>query len=428
MEGRAICGHFFRHAPPAAFLFTTGSEKGKQSMDTGKQSEIKRPVCTALIAAAGIASRMEGRDKLFCILGDRPVLAGTLGVFQLCPAIDHIVVVARREKQRDIEKLCAQFGITKLYSVVAGGETRTRSVALGLSALPGHTKLVAIHDGARSFVTLEVIEKTVSLAAITGAAAAGVRVKDTLKRTEGGVITDTPDRSLYWSIQTPQVFDSDLIRRAHAEAAALGIEATDDCALVERLGHKVYISEGSYKNIKITTPEDLICAQALLEKGEEPVMKCRIGHGYDVHKLVCGRKLILGGVEIPYDRGLYGHSDADVLVHAVADALLGAAGLGDIGRHFPDTDNQYKGISSLLLLERVAQMVEERGYRVCNIDATIIAQRPKLAGYIREMEENIAQILKAADVNVKATTEEGLGLTGRGEGIAAHSICLLTGK
>lgn len=229
-----------------------------------KEADGKHPVCTALIAAAGSASRMAGLDKLFCMLGGKPVLAYTLAVFEACAAINHIVVIARKDKLDEIKNLCGQYGISKLCAVVAGGQTRTQSVALGLSVLPEDTELVAVQDGARPFITAEEIEKTVALAAKTGAAAAGVPVKDTLKQVNDGVITATPDRSLYWAVQTPQVFSRSLIVRAYTEAAAKGIEATDDCALIERLGVSVYMSEGSYANIKITTPEDLVYAQALL--------------------------------------------------------------------------------------------------------------------------------------------------------------------
>jgi 2-C-methyl-D-erythritol 4-phosphate cytidylyltransferase/2-C-methyl-D-erythritol 2,4-cyclodiphosphate synthase len=208
------------------------------------------------------------------------------------------------------------------------------------------------------------------------------------------------------------------------------ISATDDASLVEALGHPVKLVPGSYRNIKITTPEDMVVAEALLEKGEKsnvPSATLRMGFGYDVHRLVTGRPLILGGVEVSFERGLAGHSDADVLVHAVMDALLGAAGLGDIGRHFPDHEPRYAGISSLMLLEEVGKMLAERGYRVSNIDAVVVAQAPRLAGYIPAMVQQIARTLgiDAGCVNVKATTTEGLGFTGTGEGIAAYAVATI---
>ncbi|MBQ8413938.1 MAG: 2-C-methyl-D-erythritol 2,4-cyclodiphosphate synthase [Clostridia bacterium] len=195
--------------------------------------------------------------------------------------------------------------------------------------------------------------------------------------------------------------------------------------LVERCGYKVYPVETGKNNIKITTPEDIDFAEYLLKKTSVP--EYRTGCGYDVHRFSEGRKLILGGVDIPFEKGLLGHSDADVLVHAIMDALLGAASLGDIGRHFPDTDESYKGISSLELLRRVNNLIWERGYSVINIDATIVIQRPKIASYIEEMVHNISKTLNIEQgrVNIKATTEEHLGFTGREEGAAAHAIASL---
>lgn len=201
---------------------------------------------------------------------------------------------------------------------------------------------------------------------------------------------------------------------------------TDDCQLIEAAGGRVRLTLGDYKNIKLTTPEDRVTARAYLgEQKEEKTM--RIGSGYDVHRLVEGRKLILGGVDVPYERGLLGHSDADVLAHAITDALLGAAALGDIGKLFPDNDPQYEGADSLALLGRVCALLGEKGYSIGNIDATVIAQRPKLAPHIPQMRENLAKACGIAlpQVSVKATTEEGLGFTGSGDGIAASAVCLL---
>ena len=199
--------------------------------------------------------------------------------------------------------------------------------------------------------------------------------------------------------------------------AADGADLTDDCQLFEQAGRPVLLTPGDYANFKITTPEDL---------REDRQM--RIGHGYDVHKLVEGRPLILGGVNIPYEKGLLGHSDADVLAHAVMDALLGAAALGDIGRHFPDSDPAYKGADSLKLMEEVRALLEKEGWKLENLDATILCQAPKLAPHIEAMGRNIAARLGAepGQVNIKATTEEGLGFTGLGQGIVAHAVALIT--
>ena len=250
-------------------------------------------------------------------------------------------------------------------------------------------------------------------------------VKDTLKRTdEDGVILDTPDRANLWRVQTPQVFDRAALCAAMATALAESKDYTDDCQLMEAAGHKVRLVQGLDTNLKLTTPEDIRLAKALM-KEEKPM---RIGHGYDVHKLVEGRDLILGGVKIEYEKGLLGHSDADVLTHAIMDALLGAAALGDIGKLFPDNDPAYAGADSVALLGRVVERITAEGYTIGNIDATILCQRPKLAPHIPQMRDILAAAcgVPADRVSVKATTEEGLGFTGTGEGIAAHCVCLLS--
>lgn len=241
---------------------------------------------------------------------------------------------------------------------------------------------------------------------------------------------DTPDRDMLRAVQTPQTFDALLIRQAHARFRDSARRATDDAMLAEWMGHAVHLTDGDAENIKLTTPEDmLLCEQVLLRRGEanKEARSVRIGHGYDVHRLVEDRKLILCGVEIPHTMGLLGHSDADVALHALTDALLGAAAMGDIGRHFPDTDPQYKGADSGMLLDYVMGWIHEKGYAVVNVDVTIICQRPKLKDYIETMRENVARHLQTdVDcVNIKATTTEKLGFEGEGLGISAHAVACI---
>ncbi len=226
-------------------------------------------------------------------------------------------------------------------------------------------------------------------------------------------------------IQTPQIFLTDLVKGALSDAVRRGMSFTDDAAAVERMGLAIKSVPGDEDNIKLTTPQDLDCGRD--SETQEGSGMMRIGHGYDVHRLTEGRKLILGGVEIPYEKGLLGHSDADVLTHAVMDALLGAAGLGDIGRHFPDNDDRFLGADSLLLLKEVCRLLSVKGYRIGNVDVTVIAQRPKLMQFIPEMRRNLAGVMNVDEdaVNVKATTEEKLGFTGEGLGIAAHAVALI---
>ena len=272
-------------------------------------------------------------------------------------------------------------------------------------------------------MTQSVIAEAVEAAGRCGAAAPAVPVHDTIKQAENGLVRATPERKTLFAVQTPQVFDVKLLKTVLRTAMERGIALTDDCSAVEAAGKPVVLTQGCEENLKITTPVDLTLAEAILKRRKT----MRIGHGYDVHRLTEGRRLILGGVEIPFERGLDGHSDADVLVHALMDALLGAAGLRDIGVLFPDNDPAYKNISSMLLLDRVMQTLERAGYAVGNVDVTVLAQRPKLKDYIPVMRENLARAMKIPldCVNIKATTEEGLGFTGSGEGIACHAVCLL---
>jgi 2-C-methyl-D-erythritol 2,4-cyclodiphosphate synthase len=260
----------------------------------------------------------------------------------------------------------------------------------------------------------------------TGAVVTAVPVKDTVKICRDGRVLETLPRDTLWSIQTPQTFHYDLIVEAHKRALAEGWSVTDDAMLIERMGKEVVIIEGSYENIKITTPGDLSIAEAIWTNRHGPSVT-QVGFGYDIHRLVEGHPLILGGVEIPFDRGLLGHSDADVLSHAVADALLGSVGAGDIGHHFPNTDPAFRGISSLLLLQRVVDTLREVGAEIVNIDTTVIAEHPRLAPFMPEMRERMTAALgiPAISLSLKATTPEGLGEIGQGEAIAAHAVALV---
>jgi 2-C-methyl-D-erythritol 4-phosphate cytidylyltransferase/2-C-methyl-D-erythritol 2,4-cyclodiphosphate synthase len=284
---------------------------------------------------------------------------------------------------------------------------------------------VIVHDGVRPLVSEEMITRVVAAAADSGAASIGVPAKDTIKETtEENIVATTLPRQNLWQTQTPQAFQYDLLCRAYAKAERDHFCGTDDASLVERTGVKVRMIAGSYENIKITTPEDLIMAEALMKEKIKERIIYRSGLGYDSHRFAPGRPLILGGVEISFDRGLLGHSDADALLHAVCDALLGMAGAGDIGRHFPDTDETFKNISSLILLGRVKQIIEAKGMSINNIDVTVMMEKPKLAPYAGAMAANIARTLNISEaaVNIKAKTNEGMGFVGREEGVAVLAI------
>ena len=381
------------------------------------------PYTVMMVAAAGGSTRM-GQPKQHILLGKYPVLIHTLMALQNADGVDEILLIARPEDIDTFMVQAKEAGVTKLRTAVAGGATRQQSVSNGLAALPNEATLVGIHDGARPLIDPDTIAAVIHAAAECGGAAVAVPVKDTLKRTDAdGIIVDTPDRANLWRVQTPQVFDRAALCAAMDAAMAAGKDYTDDCQLMEAAGHTVKLVTGLDTNLKLTTPEDIALAKALMKESKA----MRIGHGYDVHKLVEGRDLILGGVKIEYEKGLLGHSDADVLTHAVMDALLGAAALGDIGKLFPDNDPAYKGADSIGLLRHVARRIGEEGYAIGNIDATILCQRPKLAPHIPQMRQILADAcgVDASCVSVKATTEEGLGFTGSGEGIAAHCVCLL---
>ena len=371
-------------------------------------SQEKQVQVSAVLVAAGSSRRM-GFDKLSYQWEGKTVLQRSVEAFDRHPLVDEIILVTGEDQT--LARALAEKA-AKPVTLVRGGATRADSVLNGVRQARG--ALVAIHDAARPFASEALITEAIRAAQECGAAAPAVPVKDTIKIARGGCVADTPDRSTLFAVQTPQCFDRALYLQA-VEAVA-DSNVTDDCQLLERAGYTVRLTQGDYANYKITTREDL--------KEEKMI---RIGHGYDVHKFAEDRKLIIGGVDIPYEKGLLGHSDADVLSHAVTDALFGAAAMGDIGRHFPDTDPAYKGADSLILLQKAGELLAEKGWKVQNIDATILCQKPKLAPHIEGMRQNIARMLglELEQVSVKATTEEGLGFTGKGEGIAVHAVALI---
>ncbi len=382
---------------------------------------------SVIIVAAGESRRMGGINKQFIALGEMPVIEHSVLTFSRRDDVSELVVVTSAESEEQIKVIANKYKPIKHITVVQGGATRQESVARGVAALCFESELVAIHDGARPLIDDELINRVFEKASQTGAATVGVPVKDTIKKVVDDVIVDTPQRSTLYITQTPQVFSLSLYKEAISKAKTQGKDYTDDCQLVENCGKSVSMVLGDYRNIKITTPEDVEVAKAFAMQRE---VNMRIGHGYDVHKFAVDRKLILGGAEIPCEVGLLGHSDADVLAHAVMDSLLGALGQGDIGKHFPDTDERFKGADSMKLMAHVVELADKLGYKVHNIDATVIAQMPKLAPYIDQMAQNIANVcmIDKSFVNVKATTEEGLGFTGRKEGISAHCVCIIKQK
>ncbi len=369
----------------------------------------------ALIVAAGTGSRFGGDiPKQFTKIGGRTVLEASCAAFEKSDVIDDIVVVCSEEYLDYVGSLLSD--ISKLRAAVLGGAERQDSVRAGLRALCKKSsvvkknEIVLVHDAARPYLTGELIEKVAAAAYESGAAVPVVRPKDTVRTAE-----KTLDRNSLFSVQTPQGFKLDILAAAYEKAYADGFAGTDEASVAERAGYEISLVEGDYKNKKITTPEDI------------SLNEIRTGAGYDVHRLVPERECIICGVKIPHETGLLGHSDADVATHALMDAMLGAAAMGDIGRRFPDTSKEFEGISSIILLEKVKSLICDEGYSIGNVDLTVICQRPKLAPYIEMMRETLAAALEIdiGRINIKATTSEHLGFTGREEGIAASAVCTL---
>lgn len=388
-----------------------------------------KPLSVAvIIAAAGNSTRMgAGIDKQFLLLQGRPVLWHTIKIFIGIPGVSQILVTVSPSNAEQVAELLRDTVLNIPWKIVPGGSERQHSVRNAVVLVENTADLILVHDGARPFVTRESILQSMEAADAVGAAVVAVPVKDTIKVADNcSCVLKTLDRSTLWQIQTPQTFRREILAQAHEKAADAGVQATDDAALVEWAGGCVRLVKGSYNNFKVTTPEDLILAEAVAAEMGACATQ-RVGIGYDVHRLVENRPLILGGIEIPHVKGLDGHSDADVLLHAISDALLGAAGLGDIGYHFPDTDSQYKGISSLLLLRAVNVKLAEAGFKVVNVDAVVEAEAPKLAPFINQMNACIAGALgvQTGRINIKATTTEKLGFVGRREGIAAQAVVMV---
>ena len=409
---------------------------------------------TAIIAAGGRGARFGGdRLKQLLPLGGRSILERSVAAFLDHPSVDEVVVALPQTIVDDPPEYLRSARLR----LVAGGERRQDSVANAFHAAASTSDIIVIHDAARPFASADLIARTIAAAAESGAAVAAVQSRDTVKRVDGAAngtataaahtVVETLARETIYLAQTPQAFRRDVLR----DALALGVDATDEASLAERAGHTVRIVEGEATNIKITTREDLELAEAVdaslrnADRGRRspgefaisdpqsarpmpaPARTGRAGLGYDIHRLVEGRPLILGGVTIPFERGLIGHSDADAVCHAITEAILGAAAAGDIGKHFPDTDPRWKGASSIDLLRRAAAIVRERGLEVGNVDASVIAERPKLLPYIEAMRANVADALGVSidRVSLKGKTNDGLGDIGRGEAIAVHAIALV---
>lgn len=370
---------------------------------------------TAVIVAGGSGTRM-GRPKQMLPLAGKPVLARAIEAFKQVAQVKQLVVVTTAENRALLE---SEF---KDVTFVLPGATRLESVKNGVAAADERAEVIAVHDGARPLVDPAKVALCLQTAFEKGAALLAVPVKDTVKVCDGGVVKQTPDRNALWAAQTPQCYRADILKKALNEFGHL-TQATDESQLVEKTGTAVHIVESDYKNLKITTPEDLAAAEALL--GARYVQ--RTGLGFDLHQLVPGRKLFLGGAEIPHTKGFLGHSDGDLVLHAVCDAILGALCLGEIGILFPPEDESIKGISSVTITEKVLDIVRRQGAQIVHMDVTVVTQEPKIKPHYDTVRASLERIfgIGLENISFKSKSHEHVGEIGRGEAAMCHALVTL---
>ena len=364
---------------------------------------------TAIITCAGKGQRAGfNKNKLLQLCGEITYLEKTIRVFYTHTEIDDIILTSSAEDYSEICKITQNIG--ENITVILGGNTRTESVRNALKVCT--SDIVLIHDGARPYCTHEIISDCINSVKNYGSGIASTPLTDTLAVEQDGVILKT-ERENRYLIQTPQGFYLKDILYAYSQISPLE-SFSDDSGVYSKYVKPAKLSLGSNKNLKLTYAEDFAKTQL-------------VGTGFDLHRLVENRKLILGGIEIPHTKGLLGHSDADVLTHAIMDAFLSALSLGDIGKHFKDTNPKWKNISSIYLLKKVLEMIREQGYKVVNVSAVIMAQKPKLSTFTDEISTNLAKVIHIDKkrVGITCTTLEGIGIVGREEGIATQAYCLL---
>lgn len=381
-----------------------------------------------VMLAGGAGTRMNTSvNKTLLPLCGKTVIRRSVEAFS--GLTDEMVVVCHPDAMEDLIREVKESSVSFPVHFVTGGDTRQQSVQRGLISFDFDDRdIVLVHDAARCLVSPDTISSVIRSVRESGSGVPGIPVTSTYKICdENSFVVQTPDRNLLFEIQTPQGFLAGELLKISLKASEESFEGTDDASLMEHYGYSVRVVPGAKTNLKLTAQEDLIAADLILKGVPQSV---RVGMGYDVHRLVDGRKLILCGVEIPFELGLLGHSDADVALHALMDAMLGACALGDIGKHFPDDDERYRGISSLLLLKETARILDAHGYVLNNADITIAAQKPKLLPYIPLMRENISSVLSlpADRISIKATTTEKLGFEGRMEGISSYAVCTVVKK
>jgi 2-C-methyl-D-erythritol 4-phosphate cytidylyltransferase/2-C-methyl-D-erythritol 2,4-cyclodiphosphate synthase len=366
-----------------------------------------------------------GRPKQFLPLAEKTVVEWALKAFLDTPDIERIILVMTSE---NIKEYGARL-LSDRVKLVEGGATRMESVRKGFKEILEDIEIVAVHDGARPLITPSIVRDVLEEAYESGAAVAAVPVKDTLKKVTNKQlwVSGTPMRSSFWLAQTPQCYRREILEEALQKFPDENA-ATDESQLVEKSGHRVKVVAASYENIKITTPEDLIMAESILETRFGEKMRASVGFGYDIHKLVEGRALWLAGVKIEHSKGLLGHSDGDAILHAVGDAILGALGEGEIGMRFPPENPKIKGIQSHEIIAIVMEQVLKKGARVSNVDVTILAEEPKLKSHYPAFKSSLATLLglKESSVNIKAKSHEGLDSIGQGLAIACYAVAMIS--
>lgn len=373
----------------------------------------------AIIVSAGKGKRLKGKiPKQYVKANGKPLIYYTITAFDSSPDVDGIILVSEGDRIKYCWRIVKKFNLKKVIDIVKGGPTRAHSVFNGLKAVPKGVKIVVIHDGVRPLVKMGLIKKVIDNAKRYGAAISAVPEKNTIKEVVKGLVKRTLIRKDLVSVQTPQAFKYNIIMDCYNRFKDRLDTVTDDSSIVEMAGYTPKVVMGDYRNIKITTKDDL---RNVRGPASHISSNIRVGVGYDIHRLVKGRRLVLGGVEIPYRYGLIGHSDADVLLHAITDAMLGAIGERDIGWHFPNSDPRYKDIASSYFLLMAKDLLKKKGYKIQNIDSIIIAQEPRLQPYYSKMVSKLTNWL-GVNVTVKFTTPEEVGPLGHRRAMAGIAI------
>ncbi|MBF16610.1 MAG: 2-C-methyl-D-erythritol 2,4-cyclodiphosphate synthase [Chloroflexi bacterium] len=393
--------------------------------------QMKQPILDVIILSAGKSSRMDGIDKQLVKIRGKNVINYSIELFSKLKETRSITLMLSEKNVDEVKQIIKTLGINKHIYTLIGGKLRQDTVRIALknlSSIYTTNDLVAIHDGARPFVSKTIVLNGIKSAQASGAAIPIIPLSDTIKKVSNNLIIKTYDRSKLAAVQTPQFFKFDVLNTAYE---FLNDEITDDASAVELSGGLVSSFPGSLENIKITNPIDLKIAYSIKDKKQEfnntNSNLGRYGTGFDCHKLVDGGPLVLGGVKIPFEKGLAGHSDGDVLLHAIASSLLGAGNFGDLGSNFPSSQKKYKNMSSDFFVKQSKKLLMDKGWEILYVDTTIIAQKPRLNKFVELIVDNLSKILflDRDCINLKITSTDSVGFIGNSEGIAAQSIATI---